>query len=83
MLQRVEIYLITSSNTNVVSFRRHHHVQLCLVRPSLTLIPVVESQGQRVVITHVNFFPVPEEPKEKRGYLLIMSTAGLNCVITV
>lgn len=41
----VSSHLIIAGNSAVVSFRGQHHIQLCLVRPSLTLIPGIESQS--------------------------------------
>lgn len=62
----ISSHLIIAGNTAVVSFRGQHHIQLCLVRPSLTLIPGIESQGQRVVITQIDFLPVPEDPTKEK-----------------
>lgn len=42
-------------------------MQFGLVRPSLALIPGVESQGQRVVIAQVDFLPVPEDPTKREN----------------
>ena len=60
-------HLIIASNSAVVSFRRQHHVQLGLVGASLALVLGVKGQGQRVVVTQVDFLPVPEEPDRERA----------------
>lgn len=41
----ISSHLIIAGDSAVVSFRGQHHIQICLVRPSLALIPGIESQG--------------------------------------
>lgn len=54
-------HLIIPGNSAVVGFRGQDHVEFSLISSS-SIILGVESQGQRVFITQVDFLPVPVDP---------------------
>lgn len=70
---------IVARYPTVVGPRWQHHVQLRLIRPSLSLIPGIEVQGDGVFITQVNFWSVTkrEEPSSPEASEQLVTT-GTN-----
>lgn len=53
-------YCIVACYATVIGLRGQHHVELRFIGSSLSFIPGVEGQAQRVVITQVNLGSVTE-----------------------